>query len=50
LLIDKLFQKKIPKIIRLGKQSTLLPLLTKLPVNQLDRMMSKSFGLDKLRK
>jgi NAD(P)-dependent dehydrogenase (short-subunit alcohol dehydrogenase family) len=49
LLIDKLFQKKIPKIIRLGKQSTLLPLLAKLPVNQLDRMMSKSFGLDKLK-
>ena len=49
-LVDKLFKNKIPKIIRLGKQSRLLPLLTKLPVNQLDRMMSKSFGLNKLKK
>jgi NAD(P)-dependent dehydrogenase (short-subunit alcohol dehydrogenase family) len=49
-LIDKLFQTKIPKIIRIGKQSTRLPLLKKLPVDMLDNMMSKTFGLDKLKK
>lgn len=49
-LIDKLFLKKIPKIIRLGKQSTQLPLLAKLPVSQFDKLMSKGFGLDKLKK
>jgi hypothetical protein len=27
-----------------------LPLLKKLPVNILDKMMSKTFGLDKLKK
>jgi short-subunit dehydrogenase len=50
MLIDKLFQKTIPKIIRLGKQSTRLPLLKKLPVDMLDKMMSKMFGLDRLKK
>jgi NAD(P)-dependent dehydrogenase (short-subunit alcohol dehydrogenase family) len=49
-LIDKLSQTKIPKIIRIGKQSTRLPLLKKLPVDMLDNMMSKTFGLDKLKK
>jgi hypothetical protein len=40
------------KIIRriIGKQSTRLPLLKKLPVNMLDKMMSNTFGLDKLKK
>lgn len=49
-LIDKLFRKKIPKIIRIGKQSTRLPLLKKLPMDMLDNMMTKMFGLDKLKK
>ncbi len=49
-LAGRLFQTKIPKIIRLGKQSRLLPLLAKLPVNQFDHLMSKAFGLDKLKK
>jgi NAD(P)-dependent dehydrogenase (short-subunit alcohol dehydrogenase family) len=49
-LIDKLLRKKIPKIIRIGKQSTRLPLLKKLPMDMLDNMMSKTFGLDKLKK
>jgi NAD(P)-dependent dehydrogenase (short-subunit alcohol dehydrogenase family) len=49
-LINKLFQSKIPKIIRIGKQSMRLPLLKKLPVNMLDNMMSRTFGLDKLKK
>jgi short-subunit dehydrogenase len=49
-LIDKLFQARISKIIRIGKQSTRLPLLKKLPVDMLDAMMIKTFGLDKLKK
>ncbi|MEE9910858.1 MAG: SDR family oxidoreductase [Deltaproteobacteria bacterium] len=49
-LIDKLFIKKIPKIIRLGKQSAQLPILAVLPTNQFDKLMSRSFGLDKLKK
>jgi len=49
-LIDKLFLKSIPKIIRLGKQSATLPIVAALPVNQFDNIMSKSFGLNKLKK
>jgi NAD(P)-dependent dehydrogenase (short-subunit alcohol dehydrogenase family) len=49
-LIDKLFQKKIPKVIRIGKQSVRLPLLKKLPLDMLDNKMTKMFGLDKLKK
>ena len=49
-LIDKLFLKKIPKIIRLGKQSAQLPLIAKLPTGQFDKIMSRGFGLDKLKK
>lgn len=49
-LIDKLFLKKIPKIIRLGKQSGRLPLIANLPANQFDRIMSRGFGLYKLKK
>ena len=48
-LIDKLFLKKIPKIIRLGKQSGRLPIIANLPANQFDMIMSKGFGLNKLR-
>lgn len=49
-LINKLFLKTIPKIIRLGKQSARLPLLANMPVNQFDKMMSKAYGLNKLKK
>lgn len=49
-LVDKLFRPKIDKLIRIGRQSTYLPLLTKLPGNILDNLMSKAFGLDKLGK
>jgi len=48
-LINKLFLKTIPKIIRLGKQSVRLPLLANMPVNQFDKMMSKAYGLNKLK-
>lgn len=49
-LIDRLFGKKIPKIIRLGKSSARLPQLAKLPTDQFDKMMSRGFGLDRLKK
>jgi NAD(P)-dependent dehydrogenase (short-subunit alcohol dehydrogenase family) len=49
-LVDKLFLPKIPKRIRIGHQSTLLPLLVRLPGNILDNMMTKTFGLNKLKK
>ncbi len=48
-LVDKLLGKKIPKIIRLGKQSVMLPIVAGLPVDPFDRLMSKSFGLNKLK-
>ncbi|MDD5170449.1 MAG: SDR family NAD(P)-dependent oxidoreductase [Syntrophales bacterium] len=48
-LVDKLFRTKIPKLIRIGKESIHLPLLKKLPVDLLDRLMSKNFGLDQLK-
>jgi len=47
-LVDKLLGKKIPKIIRLGKQSAMLPIVAGLPVDSFDRLMSKTFGLNKL--
>jgi NAD(P)-dependent dehydrogenase (short-subunit alcohol dehydrogenase family) len=49
-LIDKLFLKKIPKIIRLGKSSARLPLVAALPVDRFDQIMSRGFGLNKLKK
>ncbi|NLX51155.1 MAG: SDR family NAD(P)-dependent oxidoreductase [Deltaproteobacteria bacterium] len=48
-LVDKLFSGKIPKIIRLGRQSTSLPLVARLPLRQFDGLMSKTFGLHKLK-
>jgi len=48
-LVDKLSRAKIPPIIRIGKESIRFPLLKKLPVGLLDHMMSKEFGLDKLK-
>ncbi|MBP1711048.1 MAG: family oxidoreductase [Deltaproteobacteria bacterium] len=47
-LVDALFLKTIPKVIRLGRQSTQLPLVAALPADQFDRLMSKAFGLNKL--
>jgi NAD(P)-dependent dehydrogenase (short-subunit alcohol dehydrogenase family) len=47
-LVDALFLKTIPKIIRLGRQSTQLPLVAALPADQFDRLMSKTFGLNNL--
>jgi short-subunit dehydrogenase len=49
-LVDKLSRKRIPRIIRLGRESTRLPLLKKLPVNVVDYIVTKTFGLDKLKK
>jgi NAD(P)-dependent dehydrogenase (short-subunit alcohol dehydrogenase family) len=49
-LVDKLFLKKIPKIIRLGRSSTRLPLVASLPTDRFDKMMSRMFGLDKLKR
>jgi short-subunit dehydrogenase len=49
-LVDKLSRKKVPKIIRLGRESIRLPLLKKLPVNVVDYIVTKTFGLDKLKK
>jgi NAD(P)-dependent dehydrogenase (short-subunit alcohol dehydrogenase family) len=50
MLVDKLSRPKIPKLIRIGNESVRLPLLTKLPVDMLDNMMSKVFGLNILKK
>jgi len=47
-LVDKLERKKTPKLIRVGKDSTLLPLIAKLPRAFTDALLSKKFGLDKL--
>ncbi|MDD3250289.1 MAG: SDR family NAD(P)-dependent oxidoreductase [Smithellaceae bacterium] len=49
-LVDRLLQEKIPRLIRIGKESTRLPLIKKLPVNLLDRILIKKFGLEKLKK
>jgi len=48
-LVDKLSRAKIPKIIRIGKESKRMPFYKKLPVDLVDRLMSKAFGLDKLK-
>ena len=47
-LVDSLVLKTIPKVIRLGRQSTQLPLVAALPADQFDHLMSKTFGLKKL--
>ncbi|MEN6509714.1 MAG: SDR family oxidoreductase [Smithella sp.] len=47
-LVDALFLKTIPKVIRLGRQSIQLPLVAALPADQFDHLMSKTFGLNKL--
>ncbi len=49
MLVDKLSRAKIPKIIRIGKESKRMPFYKKLPVDLVDHLMSKAFGLDKLK-
>jgi NAD(P)-dependent dehydrogenase (short-subunit alcohol dehydrogenase family) len=49
-LVDKLERKKTPKFIRLGKDSTLLPLIARFPRAFIDALLSKKFGLDRLQK
>jgi NAD(P)-dependent dehydrogenase (short-subunit alcohol dehydrogenase family) len=48
-LVDKLERKKTPKFIRIGKDSTLLPLIARFPRALTDVLLSKKFGLDRLR-
>ncbi len=47
--VDKLMKKKTPRLIRLGKDSTLLPLIAGFPRAFIDALLSKKFGLDRLR-
>jgi NAD(P)-dependent dehydrogenase (short-subunit alcohol dehydrogenase family) len=47
-LVDKLERKKSPNFIRLGKGSTLLPFVAKLPRAFTDALLSKKLGLNKL--
>ncbi len=49
-VVDKLLSASPPAIIRGGKNSTRLPLLKKLlPLRVFDRLMAKTFGLDRFR-
>ncbi|PKN52089.1 MAG: short-chain dehydrogenase [Deltaproteobacteria bacterium HGW-Deltaproteobacteria-13] len=48
-LVDKLMKEKTPKFIRLGKDSTLLPVIARFPRAFVDALLSKKFGLDRLR-
>ena len=48
-LVDKLVREKTPKFIRIGKDSIRLPLLAKLPRVFTDTLLSKMFGLDRLK-
>lgn len=47
-LVDKVAHEKAPSLIRLGKSSTVLPLLAKLPRAFTDKLLSKKLGLNKL--
>jgi len=47
-LVDKLLKNKTPKIIRIGKGSTMLPFVAKFPRAFTDRLLARKFGLDKL--
>ncbi len=49
-LIDKLVKSKTPRIIRIGKGSTMFPLVAKFPRAFTDRLLARKFGLDILRK
>jgi NAD(P)-dependent dehydrogenase (short-subunit alcohol dehydrogenase family) len=48
-LVDKLVKEKTPKFVRLGKDSTLLPFIARFPRSLIDALLSKKFGLDRLR-
>lgn len=47
-LVDKIAREKAPNFIRLGKSSTLFPLVAKLPRAFTDALLSKKFGLNRL--
>jgi|YelNatPaOPRAMG01_1025707.scaffolds.fasta_scaffold30818_3 NAD(P)-dependent dehydrogenase (short-subunit alcohol dehydrogenase family) len=47
-LADKLEKENAPNFIRLGKDSTLLPLVAKLPRGFVDALLSRKFGLNVL--
>ena len=49
-LVDQLIRENPPCLIRLGKGSKLLPLIAKFPRVLTDALLSRKFGLDKLRK
>jgi NAD(P)-dependent dehydrogenase (short-subunit alcohol dehydrogenase family) len=49
-LVDKLAREKAPDFIRLGKGSTLIPFIARFPRAFNDALLSKKFGLDRLRK
>lgn len=48
-LIDRLDRKKPPALIRIGPESIRLPFLSMLPRAVRDAVLSKKFGLDKIR-
>jgi len=48
-LVDELVKERTPRFIRLGKDSTLLPLIARCPRAFIDALLSKKFGLDRLR-
>lgn len=48
-LVDKIALEKAPNLIRLGKSSTLLPILAKLPRAFTDALLSKKLGLNRLK-
>ena len=47
-LVDQLEREKVPELIRIGKGSTLLPLVAKLPRAFTDKLLGKKLGLNKL--
>jgi len=47
-LVDRLERKNAPYFIRLGKDSTLLPLVAKLPRGLVDTLLNRRFGLNVL--
>jgi len=48
-LVDKLAQKDTPGMIRLGKDSRLMPFIARFPRAFTDALLCKKFGLNKLR-
>lgn len=48
-LVDKIVRENAPNFIRLGKSSTLLPLVAKLPPAFTDALLSKKLGLNRLK-